>query len=260
MTLSAMTCQEFQSLVTGYLEEEALSAEQRAAADAHRLDCADCAALVADVRLIVQQAGDLPLLEPSHDLWSGVEQRIAAQVVALPVVGSASSFEAELEGSSAPAGTQGRMAHQKARREWSPRRLAVAASLLIVATAGITWRVASDRSAPVNSAESGSTPAAGSAGSTTPAVQASHKPSLDETYDREIAGLRTLVDQRRAELDSATITILEKNLKVIDNAIRESKAALAQDPASAFLTERLSRAYDSKLQLMRDVATLPTRS
>lgn len=256
MTLSAMTCQEFQSLVTDYLGEEALSAEQRAAADAHRLDCAECAALVADLRLIVQQAGDLPLLEPSRDLWSGVEQRIAAQVVALPVVGSAASFEADLEGSSAPAGTQGRMA----RREWSPRRLAVAASLLIVATAGITWRVASDRPSLVGPAESVSAPAAGSAASTTTASQASRKQSLDETYDREIAGLRTLVDQRRAELDSATITILEKNLKVIDNAIRESKAALAQDPASTFLTERLSRAYDSKLQLMRDVATLPTHS
>jgi hypothetical protein len=56
------------------------------------------------------------------------------------------------------------------------------------------------------------------------------------------------------------VTILARNLKLIDDAIAESKAALARDPASAFLTDRLNRAYDSKLQVLRSVATMPARS
>ena len=47
-------------------------------------------------------------------------------------------------------------------------------------------------------------------------------------------------------------------LAVIDQAIRESRAAFLQDPASRFLAVRLARSYTSKLTVLRDMATLPT--
>jgi ABC-type Fe2+-enterobactin transport system substrate-binding protein len=80
------------------------------------------------------------------------------------------------------------------------------------------------------------------------------------TYEGEIAKLRNVLQARRGELDSATVTVLEKNLKLIDTAIAESRAALAADPASAFLAGRLNHAYGTKLDLLRAAATLPSRT
>lgn len=80
------------------------------------------------------------------------------------------------------------------------------------------------------------------------------------TYEDEIGKLGGILDTRRNELDTATVAVLEKNLKLIDQAISESKAALAADPASAFLAGRLNHAYDTKLELLRSAATLPSRT
>jgi hypothetical protein len=245
MTEQTMTCEEFESLLPDYLEDGALDTPVRDRADTHRLDCAVCAALVADLHALVRQANALPPLEPVHDLWNGIEERIAADVVALPVHhASHAARDTAMDASHA------------AHRAWPAHRLALAASLLVMATGGIPWTVASRR--PVLVIPAG--PATAVAPNRTPASAAANKPSIDETYDREIGALRKIVDERRADLDSATIGILEKNLLVIDKAIRESRDALAKDPANAFLNESLSRAYDTKLQLLRGVAMIPARS
>jgi hypothetical protein len=80
------------------------------------------------------------------------------------------------------------------------------------------------------------------------------------TYSREIDRLRTIFARNRSQLDPRTAAIIEANLKVIDEAIAQSKAALAQDPASRFLTEQLNSALDKKLELLRTAALLPSRT
>lgn len=186
-----------------------------------------------ELEAIARRAAELPLLAPSRDLWSGIEARIQAQVVALPV-------QHEIP---APA-----------RLPW--KRLAIAASLLVAVTAGVTYTIATRAgSAELASADS-STVTAPIAGA---AVQPVSLQSAEQTFDREIGAMRKIVDERRQELDPATVAVLEKNLKLIDAAISESKAALAKDPASAFLMDRLTHAYDTKLQLLRGVANIPAR-
>ena len=54
----------------------------------------------------------------------------------------------------------------------------------------------------------------------------------------------------RSHLDPRTAAIMETNLKVIDDAIAQSKAALAQDPASRFLNNQLNSALGKKLELL----------
>ncbi|HEX7938027.1 MAG TPA: hypothetical protein VF483_03485, partial [Gemmatimonadaceae bacterium] len=83
---------------------------------------------------------------------------------------------------------------------------------------------------------------------------------LAEDYDREIARLRTLVDQRRNQMDPVTVAVIEKNLTVIDAAIADSKKAIARDPASRFLIESLNASLESKVELLRIAAALPNRS
>jgi hypothetical protein len=80
------------------------------------------------------------------------------------------------------------------------------------------------------------------------------------TYDREITRLRAIVQQRRSQLDPATVSIIERNLKVIDDAIAQCRSALAKDPASRFLMESLNNALETKLELMRTAAMLPSRT
>jgi uncharacterized membrane protein len=88
----------------------------------------------------------------------------------------------------------------------------------------------------------------------------SNRPSAEQTYDAEIARLRAIVALRRPALDTATIGVIERNLKVIDTAIAQCKQALGKDPASRFLLESLNDALDTKVQLLRTAAMLPART
>jgi hypothetical protein len=238
---ASMTCAEFAAILPEYLEESGLDARTRSAADAHVLDCADCAALVADIRNLVRDAGALPTLSPSRDLWNGIEARIEAPVV--PLLSRNSGEHTVAQPAPLPV-------VKVASYGW--RRLAVAASLLIATTAGVTYTLA--RHATPLTASTGTM--GSSVGGTTSTLVVS-RPSSEETYDHEIAALRTIVEQRRGDLDSATVATLQKDLALIDKAINEAKGALATDPASDFLMDRLNHAYDSKLRLLRSAATVP---
>ena len=197
----------------------------------------DLPELDAELRAIVRAAGELPPLMPSRDLWSGIESRIEAPVIALPV-------------RSQPA------ANPSLPARLPLRRLAVAASLLIAVTAGVTYSLMQHSATAAVAANSDSAVIASQIPGAT--VQTVSLPTAAQTFDREIGAMRTVIDERRKDLDPETIRVLQKNLKLIDSAIAESKAALAKDPASAFLMDRLTHAYDTKLQLLRGVATIPS--
>jgi hypothetical protein len=76
-------------------------------------------------------------------------------------------------------------------------------------------------------------------------------------YGKQIELLQNIVQQRKAQLDPATVAIIEKNLQIIDAAIEQSKAALRRDPASRMLSEQLNHALDNKVELLRTAAMLP---
>jgi hypothetical protein len=104
-------------------------------------------------------------------------------------------------------------------------------------------------------------PTAPSAGrSATRAVAATTAPGAEATYDREITQLRRMLDDRTGALDDSTVAVLRRNLGIIDAAIRESRAALARDPASRLLNEQLTDALDQKLELMRTAVILTSRT
>ncbi len=200
---------------------------------AHRASCDDCSAVWLDLERISAEAAQLPRLTPSRDLWAGIEARIDAPVVA---------------------------AFPRTRRSWIQQpalRLAIAASLLVAATAGITWSIARQGIAAGGAMTAGTTPR--EPATTTP--NSARLASFDNTVagmDREIEQLEAILSEHRKDLDPRTIAVLQSNLAVIDAAIRESRAALEDDPASRFLAAQVARAYHSKLTLLRGAATLPT--
>ena len=243
-------CARFEERLAAYLEGE-LDAAARDEMEQHRVACPGCAQMVREFEAIVTAAGRLPVLTPSRDLWGGVSDRIAAQTVSLfpgaevPHAGAPASVgRASASGSlgAIPAGAV------PARRAVSMRLFAIAATMLIAVSSAITWRVARSPSgdAPQTLADSGSDAAGKIVLVTNP----------DVVYEREIAALRTIVNERFTELDSTTVSVLKRNLDIIDKAIAESRQALALDPSSRALSMSLERAVESKLALMRRVALL----
>lgn len=198
--------------------------------DGHRSSCAECAALWNDLERISAEAAQLPLLTPSRDLWAGIETRLTA---------------------SATSGDTQPRAMPRAWYRGQTVRLAMAASLLVAVSSAVTWQLARpDREVQ----------ALASLPSASPEESALHLASFTESVtsmEREISALQTIVRERRTELDPQTVSVLEENLALIDRAIAESRAALAADPASQFLAAQFTRAYSSKLTLLRDAATLP---
>ena len=275
-----MSCEQFSEIVSDLLERE-VSEPTRAAMERHALECAECGALLADLRKLRIDAANLPELTPSRDLWSGIAVRIDAPVIPLP---SAHRVAEDTRLLSSP--------------RWRWVRYAAAAAVLMSATATTTYYLATagqddtqriavgtssvSQAAPAGVDSESATPNAvatiGDSGRDTsslaettsfttpePAARArtqvvSTRLAAEQVYGNEIARLRTLVDRRRSQLDPVTISVIERNLRVIDEAIAQCRAALAKDPASRFLIESLNNALETKVELLRTAAMLPPRA
>jgi anti-sigma factor RsiW len=232
MTDMTMTCAELDVRLADYLTD-ALSAAERAAVDAHLAGCARCAGVLAALDERPAAMAAFPVLAPKRDLWSAIAARIEPRVLTLG----------------------DRRSLRVSPRNWRAARLAAAAALLIGSTALVTRQMMlrSQGAAPAGVAVNPAAP-----GGIVPVANRHER--LIRTYDDEIAQLDSAVRERRSQLDTNTVKIIEKNLLVIDQAITESRAALAKDPHSNFLNEQLTRVLDQKVGLLRTAALLPART
>ncbi|MGH7664195.1 MAG: anti-sigma factor family protein [Gemmatimonadaceae bacterium] len=289
MTGNQMDCERFETRASEYIDAD-LDAASREELDAHAERCESCASLLADLRRIAEGAGTLPVLVPSRDLWPGIRARIETPVVELGgesgsgrrgwfvstrwvtaaaaalVVTTAGITYIVAAGAGSNSGTVASVDSAD-----SPN---AAAGTGTAAGAAATPLVASD-DAPEAAARTNRPPEnpqplpATSARSEAlvasiprdPAMRGLAAPSrIEAAYAPEIDRLRTLLLERRDQLDSATVAVLERNLQVIDAAIADSRAALARDTASAFLMQQLNSTLDMKLDLLRIAALLPART
>jgi len=281
--MTTMTCEQFEARLPDYLEGD-LAGDERDAFERHAESCAHCRPILEDLKAIVASAGALGPIEPSRDLWDGIEARIGTRVV--------------------PLGS---------RRGMPLARTLAAAVVLMAVTAGVTWQLAKRGATTVQplatqpsaaqTVAAASTDAPNPTGTTGPiivttppqvasnegtsstpprtTVRAAKSPTAtprtgNETfqavgnggraantarlYDNEITRLHAVIQQRRGELDPKTVAAIERSLAVIDTAIAQARSALARDPASRFLHGRLTDALDKKVELLRTTAMLPARS
>ena len=165
---------------------------------------------------------------PSRDLWSGIATQIKQQ----------------------PAKTTRQVA-------FTLPQLAMAASLLVAVASGFTY-LATTRTTvtPAATAENG------------PVIQAYGLPDdqtggqivpanfADAQYNAAVSDLEKVLRDDRDHLDPRTVQIIERNLKAIDNAINEARAALNGDPANPYLNSHLADARQRKLDLLRHATSL----
>jgi len=284
----SINCDRFADKLSEYLERD-VDEPTRASIDAHALHCAECGRLLADLRALRLSAANLSELSPSRDLWKGIAERIETPVVEL----KSGASDVILMRAQPPAlmrtegaeGAEDLLVQAGAKRR-SRVWVGLAAAGLVAITATVTHELtkrsitgtpvvvatvqapATNTTAPVGPAATTTTvaPARDSVPAVRPAATApaaslvSDRPSPQQTYDTEIARLRVVVERRRPQLDSVTIAVIERNLKVIDDAIRQCKLALRKDPGSQFLMESLNDALDNKVQLLRTAAMLPSKA
>ena len=224
-----MTHEQALALLDDYVDG-ALPDIDRRGVHGHLEGCDACRAEVAAIRSILDEARFLPReVAPSRDLWAGIADRLEVR-------------------------EDPKVIPLHSRRRWHPPQwlLAVAASLvLVVSTAVVTANVVGRRQGTVGTlpAVAVSTPAP--AGTAFAAFQ-----TAERDYRQAIAELEAVLDQKRGRMAPETAATLEQNLRIIDEAIRQSREALAKDPNSRELTEMLSGVYEAKVSTLRQAVSL----
>jgi len=196
-----------------------LTATERTALDAHLAACGACRQTLGELRRVVARAQALDDRPPAADLWPGIAEHIG--VVSL--------------------------AARRARRRLSftVPQLAAAAVVLTFLSAGSVWLALRNR------------PALPPAAPGTTAVMSNVGMSrLDARTAASVAALEQTLARNRDRLDTATVRVIEKNLGIIDRAIRDAQSALAADPANPYLNQHLAQETRRKLELLRQAATL----
>lgn len=199
--------------LSDYLDDD-LEPAERVQLAAHLETCSDCSAVLEDLRAVVARAQTLPSLPPRANLWPGIEARITRR------------------------GLLTRLSDWASRQvSFTVPQLAAAALALMVLSGGIVWLSQyGGRTTSLPPVDAyGVLPAA----------------FTNPQYDEAIADLERTLEAGRSQLDPQTVRIIEANLASIDQAIAQSRRALAADPANAYLNTHLAEFEQRKLALLR---------
>lgn len=235
---------EWTNRLSAFLDGE-LEADEHTAVESHLAECGSCRRVLEELRQVRDRAAALGPVEPDRDLWAGIAATIEAPPAGRPVgarvieLPTAERQKRETVEAVAPR-----------RFSLSSRQLAAASVALIAASSLVTWAL---RPGP----EVASAPPAATEGVIAPVSQVAEPP---EDLAGELASLEEAVTEARGALDPNTLRVLEHNLGIIEQAIADSQRALAQDPGNDFLTEHLRRAYQRKLEYLRDAARAAERA
>jgi hypothetical protein len=229
--------------LSDYLDDE-LTTRERRALEAHLETCDGCRRVLSDLQVVVNRAATVSNRPPEHDLWPAIQARLEERSPSAPF------WRAWFAGD-AP------------RFSLTFAQLSFAALVLVLVAASATWMIRGRLVTPGNQV-------ATSNGVPTPEPVTSEAPPdggtivfanfADPQYDAAVADLQKALENGRDRLDPRTIEIVEKNLKVIDQAIEQAREALKADPANTYLNSYVADARRRKLALLREATALANRS
>jgi anti-sigma factor RsiW len=218
--------------LSDYLDGD-LPDNERVALEAHLDGCAECTAVLDDLRRVVQRARTLSPAAPPVDLWPAIARRIGASAPREPEVIELSS-------------------RRKPGRRWtfSLPQLAAAGITLMTLSGGAVWMLSSSaRTATVATVKPGPTVEPR-------AITIGEKRSASQSYAAAVADLERVLAEGRGRLDTTTVRVIEQNLAAIDRAIAEAQKALDADSANLYLNTHLAETMRRKLDLLRQAASL----
>jgi anti-sigma factor RsiW len=221
-----MKCADLQADVLVDLVDGRLDSAEQRSVERHLEGCADCRALVTDLRSIRAAAFMLDRREAPAPVWTRLQSAIAAEP--LP---------------------RARVLLWPTRHTW-PMWLG-AAAVLTLATVIALLPLVNRTAAPNRQAADTAAPAEVTVESVTAEFEAAEK-----HYQKAIDDLQTIANKDTGELDPQVAAVLQKNLTVIDQAITESRAALQAQPSSTNAQDGLFDALRSKVALLQQTVEL----
>jgi anti-sigma factor RsiW len=215
--------------LSAWVDDE-LDAPTRAEVEAHLAICASCAIVAADLGELASRASSLEDRAPVGDLWPRIRDHLDAHPRARVI----------------PIET----ARGRVSLSWT--QLAAAAVALILLAGGTVWLVLSGREA-IPGAGPSAVADRGTADDSAEAELAADFAA--ESYEAAVADLEAALQASRDQLDPGTVTTIERNLAIIDQAIAETRTALAADPNSIYLSAHLAEQMRRKLDVLRVATT-----
>jgi hypothetical protein len=85
-------------------------------------------------------------------------------------------------------------------------------------------------------------------------------PGLEAQYASATADLAAELAKAKSRLDPATYAVIERNLRVIDSALVESRRALASDPRNQVLEQLVVATWRQKMDFLRRATALVPQS
>lgn len=226
-----MNCAELNEALVDLVDGRLGGAEQRNA-ERHLEGCANCRALVEDLRTVRAAAFMLDRHEPKADTWAKLQAAIANE----------------------PRPT-GRVLDMGRRRAAGGAMvwLGAAAALLLATLIGLMPLLNRSPQTP-NGGEGNATQQAEQP-ATVESITAEFE-AAEKHYQKAIDDLQTIANKDTGELDPNVAAVLQKNLSVIDQAISESRAALKSQPSSANAQNGLFDALRTKVALLQQTVEL----
>jgi anti-sigma factor RsiW len=235
-----MTHEQTLELLDDYVGGE-LSPREERDVRRHLMQCDPCRAEEQALRALLDEAAELPAeMAPPRDLWQDIAPRLQARVA--PPAAPAERVD------------EVRTIGPRPVRPL-PWWMVAAASIALVATTALTTMKLTDGGAGEQPTTLASQPAQPPAGANPNAALASFQP-VEAEYEKAISDLQAVLETKRGQLAPQTVAALEENLRIIDQAIRESREALAADPNSPELARMLSDTYDAKLNVLRRAVSI----
>jgi len=210
------------------LVDERLDTPARRAAMTHIESCNECRRAYDALHAATRASRELPSsIDPPEEVWASIRESIEPGKVATFGRGAAPAWWA------------------------TPRRLAAAAAVLVLASSGLTALVmqrggTDSRVAVRTPGRTAMLPVAWQA------AGRGYLASVDELY--------AMLEEQRGALAPATVASVERTLATIDMAIAEARSALLDDPANAALADLLASNYRHKVELLRRATQLEPRS
>ena len=227
---NAMNCNDYREAIAEFVDGTLDAAGQREL-ERHVAGCADCRALVADLKSIQAAAFTLERRDPPAHVWNAIRERAAAEP--------------------SPDARGRVLAWPRTRTAWGVW-MAAAAALLVVTTAGIVT-ILNEPALPHQDALTRPAPADDAPSAASIAAELN---AAEEHYDKAIRGLEQIARSQSGELDPQTAAVLQKNLQVIDQAISDSRTALNQQPTSTDAQDSLFDAMRTKVAVLQQTVEL----
>lgn len=220
----------FQSRLSEYADGDLLPDEHRLVGR-HLDECAECSAILDELRAVRARAGALPERRPAGDLWGGIARRIG-----------------ELDDAPAVPARPRRAGRRIAMTV--PQLAAAALTLASLSAAGAWMTLRGTEGAAAPGAETTDTAAPEAVLAADGAVGGAQR------YAEAIAELETALFDSDRPLPPETAERIRRALTTIDRALEDARQALRAAPGDPYLRQHVTDTMRRKAEFLRDAVRL----